>query len=307
MVYKMIEYPLASIIVLTYEKFNHLNDNLESVFIQDYPNMELIISDDCSTNFPHELIYEKTMKKPSNIKNIKLRRNTSNLGIVKNYNAAICAASGEYIIPLSADDIFQSSDVVSSIIKAFLSKKYLIITGKRQGIIDDYSGIGEILPKKDDLEFLSKSPLTLFKKLCEGNFISGSCTSFSRKLFDKYGLFNETYHYLEDFPKYLSITRQGEQIGFIDKILIKYHAGGISYSKRNLVKLLDHIKTFENEIIPHRNFFSREEYNVLVSRYITLKKNYLIKDRKYFSFIIFLLKPRYCIASLRKILKHLLC
>ena len=42
--------------MLTYKKFDYLYEALDSVFIQDYPNIEIIIGDDCSPEFPRKEI-----------------------------------------------------------------------------------------------------------------------------------------------------------------------------------------------------------------------------------------------------------
>ena len=43
--------PLATVVVLTYKQFDNLQRNLNSIFIQTYDNIEIIISDDGSQNF----------------------------------------------------------------------------------------------------------------------------------------------------------------------------------------------------------------------------------------------------------------
>ena len=48
--------PLVTIVTLTYKKFNDLKKCIHSVLIQNYPNIEYIISDDGSENFPYEEI-----------------------------------------------------------------------------------------------------------------------------------------------------------------------------------------------------------------------------------------------------------
>jgi GT2 family glycosyltransferase len=296
----MDNFPLVSIIVLTYNKFSNINENLESIFSQDYENIELIISDDCSTNFPYERVKEKTRNRPPNVKNIIIRNNNENIGIVKNYNTAIKASSGKYIIPLSIDDIFYKNDVVSSIVQFFQKENLLIITGLRNVFTEDMTESLYILPCDEDIDILIKSPLETYKRLCINNFISGSCTSFSRMLFEKYGWFDEKYLLLEDYPKYLSLTRQGVKIGFLRKIVIKYSIGGVSYSPNNKL-VLDHIKVFENEILNYKNIFSKKEFESLKSHYLAIKTKYSLKNRTYFRLLILFFNPEYFFLLCKKI------
>lgn len=44
--------PLFSVVVLVYRHYEHLKTAVNSVLEQDYENIELIISDDGSPNFP---------------------------------------------------------------------------------------------------------------------------------------------------------------------------------------------------------------------------------------------------------------
>ncbi|MCQ2023707.1 glycosyltransferase family protein [Clostridium butyricum] len=85
------------------------------------------------------------------------------------------------------------------------------------------------LPRKNEVGFLkSNNSNTLYEKLCIGSFISGSNTPFSRKLIDEYGYLDEEYFYLEDYPKYLKLTKNGCNISFLDRKLIKYRMGGVT-------------------------------------------------------------------------------
>lgn len=61
--------PLFSIIVLTYMQRHLLEECLDSVFIQSYPNIELVICDDCSADFDVDEVKQYIEKNKS--KNIR--------------------------------------------------------------------------------------------------------------------------------------------------------------------------------------------------------------------------------------------
>jgi glycosyltransferase involved in cell wall biosynthesis len=50
------EFSLVTVNMLTYKKLDYLEAALNSVFVQDYQNIEIIISDDGSPNFYKEYI-----------------------------------------------------------------------------------------------------------------------------------------------------------------------------------------------------------------------------------------------------------
>ena len=76
--------PLVSIITLTYNRFEKLIKTIDSVFEQNYCNLEYIICDDGSDHFPTKIIeqYCKIGKQITLIKH-------PNVGTVKNFNIAI--------------------------------------------------------------------------------------------------------------------------------------------------------------------------------------------------------------------------
>ncbi len=91
--------PLITIITVTYNSEKYLKDAINSVLAQDYPNIEYIIGDDCSTDTTWEII--KEYKDPR----IKAYRNETNLREYPNRNKAINQATGEYLIFIDGDDI----------------------------------------------------------------------------------------------------------------------------------------------------------------------------------------------------------
>ena len=55
-IYPLEEYPVWSIIVLCYKNQDKLYGMLDSIFIQDYPRIQLIVSDDGSYDFDVEMV-----------------------------------------------------------------------------------------------------------------------------------------------------------------------------------------------------------------------------------------------------------
>ena len=48
--------PLVSLVLITYRDFSHVYEALDSMLIQDWPALELIVADDGSADFPGELL-----------------------------------------------------------------------------------------------------------------------------------------------------------------------------------------------------------------------------------------------------------
>lgn len=92
---------LVSVIMPTYNNSRHLAESIESVLGQTYSNIELLITDDCSTNPEVKSILKAYSKRDSRVKVFFLERNQGP-GIAR--NNCIKNASGRYIAFCDCDD-----------------------------------------------------------------------------------------------------------------------------------------------------------------------------------------------------------
>lgn len=101
--------PFISVIVPTYNSSKFFKATLESVKEQNYSNIELIVSDDCSTDNT-VLLFEKWIKENQRIfKNAILITSPINTGLTKNCNRAFNSAKGEWIKYIEGDDLLNAN------------------------------------------------------------------------------------------------------------------------------------------------------------------------------------------------------
>lgn len=93
--------PRVSILVPVYNRVGMINECIDSALSQDYPDLEVVVSDNCSTDGTWELCCQSYQDNPK----VKLIRNERNLGPVPNWLAAAQAASGQYAKILFSDDL----------------------------------------------------------------------------------------------------------------------------------------------------------------------------------------------------------
>lgn len=217
----------VSIIVLTYRNWKLLESAISSVSKQvlDGINLELLIVDDGTIDFDHDFVFD-LIKKYNLYKHTNVIINKTNQGTVKSFNNAIKLSQGDIIIPLAADDIFYDDLVVGDIVRCFVKNKALIVTGLR--VPFDDNGRYSALPKYSHRKFFISKDKLLKRIACKGNLISGASTYYHRELFNKYGYFSENYRLLEDYPYYLHILNEGQEIILMDRFVILYRLGGIS-------------------------------------------------------------------------------
>ncbi|HEV7903627.1 MAG TPA: glycosyltransferase family 2 protein [Pyrinomonadaceae bacterium] len=97
--------PLVSVGLPTYNRASKLRRAVESVLAQDYPNFELIISDNASPDGTQAMC-EELSRRDSRIRYV---RQPVNLGLAKNFEFVLAQARGEFFVWLSDDDWFDSS------------------------------------------------------------------------------------------------------------------------------------------------------------------------------------------------------
>lgn len=91
--------PLVSILVPSYNGAAFLREALDSLVAQTYPNVEIILLDDASSDGTPEIAASYAGK-------ISYVRQPSNLGIYDNVNVGISRARGSLIATYHADDIY---------------------------------------------------------------------------------------------------------------------------------------------------------------------------------------------------------
>lgn len=105
--------PLASFCMITYNQREFIRDALLSAFAQTYSPLEIIISDDCSTDGTADIIRDEVEKYEAlgGPHRIIYFQNKTNLGISGNFNKAITASTGEMVICAAGDDLSDSKRV----------------------------------------------------------------------------------------------------------------------------------------------------------------------------------------------------
>jgi glycosyltransferase involved in cell wall biosynthesis len=90
--------------MITYNQEEYIADALHSALAQDYPELEIIISDDCSSDRTFAIASEIAANYRGPHK-IILHRNDRNLGIGGNFYKAYTLSSGEWLFMAAGDDI----------------------------------------------------------------------------------------------------------------------------------------------------------------------------------------------------------
>ena len=109
-----IKSPLVSVAILTYNSSKFIAEAINSALEQDYPNFEIVISDDASTDNTIDIISGYAKNYPDKI---KVLINEINAGPVNNWFKCIWACQGKYIVALAGDDRFLPSIIAKQVVQ----------------------------------------------------------------------------------------------------------------------------------------------------------------------------------------------
>jgi glycosyltransferase involved in cell wall biosynthesis len=115
----MQKFPLVSVICISYNHQDYIVSALNSVLNQNYPNIELIITDDCSNDSSRQVIKDWLINHPD----VLFIPNEVNLGNTKTFNNAAKKARGEYFVDLAADDVLLK-DCIKRQVETFTNSKF---------------------------------------------------------------------------------------------------------------------------------------------------------------------------------------
>ena len=105
--------PLISVIITTYNYAHTVGTAIRSALAQDYPNLEVLVLDNASTDATEALVAGF-----AGDSRLRYHRHPENIGMVPNHNAGLRLAKGEYISFLSADDF---------LMPGFISRSYAFL------------------------------------------------------------------------------------------------------------------------------------------------------------------------------------
>jgi glycosyltransferase involved in cell wall biosynthesis len=183
------DFPLITIGIPTYNRAaGTLPKTLESALGQDYPNFEIVVSDNGSTDNTQEVVREFGTDR------INYIRQPVNIGVTKNYNACLQAARGDYFLLLHDDDLIDTDFLTTCMRHGGNQTSYgLIRTGTR--MVDGAGGV----VKEPRNEVATNAPEDLYEAWLTGKAAFYFCsTLFNTHALREIGGFGSKNNLFED-------------------------------------------------------------------------------------------------------------
>lgn len=223
----------VSVAIICYNQENFIRETLDSVIIQDYPNIEICIADDYSTDSTPRII-EEYAKKLENHPQISFKYFLSepNVGIVANYNNVVELCTGDYIAWLDGDDLFLPGKLTAQV--AFMeSHPNCVISHTNADIFDNATN-----QTIKDHGYLKNPCNGKVQVLLRNGADFVNCTSMVVAKWQKQVKFNTKYRVLGDWLNKVDILfASGGEINYLNHIFSRHrkHGANASSVKTNCV------------------------------------------------------------------------
>lgn len=234
---------LISVVMATYNGARYVREQLDSILAQTYPNFEIVVIDDNSTDQTFEILEEYAKNK-----NVRIFRNQENLGVTGNFEKAMRLANGEFIALSDQDDIWMPDklaalvDHLGNCTLAYASSTLIEADGVPTGVtLQQQLKIHSLEGKQDRAFYFS-------------NCIPGHAMLFRKVLLD-YALPLPKHSMYDQWLAFISAHLNG--IAYLNRPLVQYrqHAQSVVNTPRQLKKdqrLSRHLPDYRNRKLERR-------------------------------------------------------
>lgn len=217
------ELPLVTVVITHYQRAEKLIDAINSIVLQTYPNIELIIVDDGSTDSETKrLLVEKVEPLVSIIGGVILYQQNAYLGAAR--NCGLRRAKGQYICFLDDDDIALPNLVEDLFISSKATESDVVIA------LNTFMPLAERAALKDsfDMSHLASYLPTggPYALAAIENCIGAATSLYKTESLREIGGYTEVYgvgH--EDYELYTKFLARGSSVTICPRILYLYEVG----------------------------------------------------------------------------------
>ncbi len=233
--------PKVSVIIPCYNQGIYIDETVSSVFKQTFDDYEIIVVNDGSTD-------GLTNEKLNNYHFPRVRViNTENQGLAEARNTGIRNSSGDYILPLDADDTIADTYIEKAV--AVLDREPSVgIVYSRAALFGEQTGEWRLASYSKDIIMMQN---VIF------------CSAFFRRSdYDRTAGYNKNMRYgWEDWDFWLSLLELGVEVVSIPEILFHYRIKDVSMATQLLTEN-ERTRYLKNQIVQnHLEFYFKQSLN----------------------------------------------
>lgn len=225
------EKPLVSVVCLCFNQASFVRDAIYSVLDQSYPNVELIVADDASTDRSKYAIRAIVSKLPQ----VRFLSLNENVGNCKAFNLALQYVRGKYVIDLAADDILLPNRIARGV-EALEEKgdEYGVNFTNVEIVDNDTHHLRHHFPVNAFGQAKEPPPQGDLYATLVARYVVNPVSMLVRKsVFDKIGGYDDSLSY-EDFDFWVRSSRDFKYC-YTDEVLVQKRMHDENYSARQYV------------------------------------------------------------------------
>lgn len=242
--------PLVSIVVITYNSSKYVLETLESAKNQTYRNIELLVSDDGSTDNTVTICENWLNKNKTFFKRTKIITVDKNTGISPNCNRGLNEAKGEWVKFIAGDDILLDN-CISTNIDYTKKKNYSFFFSKLKYTVED-PNIISIFEKGYKLFNTKENQL---KILLKGNCLPAATAFMNKAKLINIGGFDDNYPMLEDYPLWIKVVKNNYKLAYFNEETVMYRIHFESISNNNSVIDITNPYFFSKHYLYHKSCY----------------------------------------------------
>lgn len=302
--------PKVTVIIPTFNQAQFILEAVESALFQSYENIEIVISDDCSTDNTREVLQEVLLDK-----RVKYFKNSNNIGRVNNYRKTLIErATGEWVVNLDGDDYFTDNEFIIRAIRnidiignnrvlGYLTNKYIDLAevnrtmaiekiDKQAYIVDgrgyfiNYYNIGGfahmsfVYERKKAIElcfyeydYLASDFISFMKLLLHGNIILSNYEIGVWRKHKNNASQKNLYKKYNENILVTDVIAKYASLFLTDRILQTWKNAAFNNNRETLVMdLIHHARGWKQLSLILSNFKLRKVYFILLVKFVLRKK-----------------------------------
>ena len=211
--------PIVTVIIYTYNSSKYIVETLNSVKEQTYPELNLCISDDCSTDSTIDICRKWIERNKCRFQKTRIITSEKNTGISANANRGWDICETEYFKDIAGDDVLLPNCIQDYFDYVQTHPDSVVVFGRVRPFRVYFGMKMWYKESSHDYSFFNLSPQEQYHYLIyNGNSIPAASCFYNMKKIREIGFkHDERIPLLEDYPKWIVFARKGVRFDFLDK------------------------------------------------------------------------------------------
>lgn len=229
----LMQHPLVSVCVITYNSAETVAETLDSIKNQTYSPVELIVSDDNSQDKTMEIVTNWANENKDRFENIEIISSDINTGVTKNVNRACRKARGIYVKDFAGDDILLPNYLENCIGYFEQHREVDVLFTK----LEAFNG-NKIFELPENYSYFNLSAEEQFERTVRKGvpFLPTPTSIYTKRILEQVGYFDERIPMWEDGPMYFKLAENRTKLWLLDFIGVRYRVREESLSNLTPVK-----------------------------------------------------------------------